>query len=106
MKPCVFFATNKNTVRGNILKDDLEYKWDHDEMFWKLRTREFLKSYEVEGRSIGCGNCEDKYICGGCRARSYSYFNGDLNAPDIGCVDNEEIWEKIVSDLLSAPTTS
>ncbi|MDH5448009.1 MAG: radical SAM protein [Candidatus Bathyarchaeota archaeon] len=106
IKPCVFFPTNEETVRGNILKDNLEQMWDHDEMFWKLRTRENLKSYNVGGRLVGCGSCRDKYICGGCRARSYSYFNGDLDSPDIGCIDNEKIWEKIVIPLLIAPTTS
>ncbi len=105
LKPCVFFATNKETVRGNIIRDDFESIWDQDEMFWKLRTRENLKSFEVEGRSIGCGSCEDKYICGGCRARSYSYFNGDLNSPDIGCIDNEELWKKTVDALLGALKT-
>jgi radical SAM protein with 4Fe4S-binding SPASM domain len=104
MKPCVFFPTNQDTVRGNILQDRFEDVWDQDEMFWKLRTRENLKSYGVDGRSIGCGSCEDKYICGGCRARSYSYFNGDLDGPDIGCIDNEELWERIVNALLKAPT--
>jgi radical SAM protein with 4Fe4S-binding SPASM domain len=106
IKPCVFFPTNKETVRGNIIKDDLEYIWDHDEMFWKLRTRENLKSFEVEGRLIGCGSCEDKYICGGCRARSYSYFNGDLDGPDIGCIDNKEIWERVTRALLSSSGSS
>ncbi|MFQ6068664.1 MAG: radical SAM protein [Candidatus Bathyarchaeia archaeon] len=106
IKPCVFFATNKETVRGNIIKDDLEYIWDSDEMFWKLRTRENLKTYEVGKHSFGCGNCEDKYICGGCRARSYSYFNGDLDGPDIGCIDNEEIWKRIIRTLLNTLTTS
>jgi len=77
------------------------------EMFWKLRTRENLKSYEIDGHPIGCGNCEDKYICGGgCRARSYSYFNGDLDSPDVGCVENEELWRKVVSMLLNTPATS
>jgi len=99
IKPCVFFPTNEETVRGNIVRDDFGYIWDHDEMFWKLRTRENLKSYDVGGRLIGCGSCEDKYICGGCRARSYSYFNGDLNGPDIGCIYNEEIWERIAKRL-------
>ncbi len=106
VKPCVFFPTNKNTVRGNIIRDDFEHIWDHDEMFWKLRTRENLKSYEVEGRSVGCGSCEDKYICGGCRARSYSYFNGDLDSPDVGCIDNKELWKRIVNTLLNTSTTS
>ncbi|MFP3984647.1 MAG: radical SAM protein [Candidatus Bathyarchaeia archaeon] len=105
IKPCVFFASNQNTVRGNILRDNLEEIWDHDEMFWKLRTRENLKSYKIGGRYVGCGSCEDKYICGGCRARSYSYFNGDLNWPDIGCVYNEELWAKVVHFLPNVPTT-
>lgn len=106
VKPCVFFATSKDTVRGNILKDNFERMWDRDEMFWRLRTRENLKSSEIEGRSVGCGSCEDKYICGGCRARSYSYFNGDLDSPDIGCIDNKEIWKRIVMAALNAPATS
>ena len=106
IKPCVFFPTSKDTVRGNIVEDNLEDIWNHDEMFWKLRTRENLESYEVEGHSVGCGICEDKYICGGCRARSYSYFNGDFDSPDIGCINNEEIWDRIVSALLVTPTTS
>jgi radical SAM protein with 4Fe4S-binding SPASM domain len=106
IKPCVFFPTNENTVRGNILKDNLEELWDRDEMFWRLRTRENLKSYEFGGRSIGCGSCEDKYICGGCRARSYSYFNGDLDGPDIGCIGNQELWKRILRSVLSTSAAS
>ena len=94
VKPCVFFPTNENTIIGNILEDDFEHIWDNNALLWKLRTREKLESYEMNGQTIGCGNCEDKYICGGCRARAYSYFNGNLNAPDIGCIDNEELWKK------------
>ncbi len=95
IKPCVFFPTNENTARGNIIRDDLEDIWDHDKVFWELRSREKLTSYNVRGSLVGCGNCKDKYICGGCRARSYSYFNGDLNEPDIGCIDNQEIWDRL-----------
>jgi len=94
VKPCVFFPTNENTIIGNILEDDFEHIWDNNALLWKLRTREKLESYEMNGQTIGCGNCEDKYICGGCRARAYGYFNGNLNAPDIGCIDNEELWKK------------
>jgi len=96
IKPCVFFPTNKHTVLGNILKDNFEQIWDNNPMLWNLRRRENLETYEIDGRAIGCGNCKDKYICGGCRARSYSYFNGNLNAADIGCIDNEEIWKKVM----------
>jgi len=99
IKPCVFFPTNENTVLGNILKDDLEYIWDKSEMLWELRTRENLENYEINGKTIGCGNCKDKYICGGCRARSYGYFNGNLSGPDIGCIDNEEIWRNVTKQL-------
>ncbi|HUV98464.1 MAG TPA: SPASM domain-containing protein [Candidatus Paceibacterota bacterium] len=106
IKPCVFFATSIETFRGIIMNSDLEELWDHDVMFWKLRTRENLKAYGVDGRSVGCGSCEDKCICGGCRARSYNYFGGDLDSPDIGCIDNEELWEKMVQTLLNAPAAS
>jgi len=99
IKPCVFFPTNENTVLGNILKDDFEHIWDNNEMLWELRTRENLENYEVNGKTSGCGGCKDKYICGGCRARSYSYFNGNLSGPDIGCIDNEEIWRKVTKQL-------
>jgi len=86
-------------VLGNILEDDFEYIWDNNEVLWKLRTREKLESYKINGQTIGCGNCEDKYICGGCRARAYGYFKGNLNAPDIGCIDNEELWKKVEESL-------
>ena len=56
--------------------------------------QEMKNKIEINRQRIGCGNCEDKYICGGCRARAYSYFKGNINAPDIGCIDNEEIWKK------------
>ena len=96
IKPCVFFPTNKDTVLGNILKDDFELIWDNHPFLWELRIRENLEDYIVDGKHVGCGGCPDKYICGGCRARAYSYFNGNINAPDIGCIHNKLLWEKIV----------
>jgi len=98
MKPCVFFPTNKDTVLGNILKDSFEEIWDNHPLLWKLRTREDLEDYIVNGKRVGCGNCQDKYICGGCRARAHSYFSGNVNAPDIGCIHNKPLWEKLVRD--------
>ena len=96
IKPCVFFPTNKDTVLGNILKDNFEEIWDRHPLLWKLRIRENLEDYIVDGKRVGCGSCPDKYICGGCRARAYSYFNGNVNTPDIGCIHNKPLWEKIV----------
>jgi len=99
IKPCVFFPTNESTVIGNVLKDGIENVWDNNPILWKLRTRERLETYKVNGQTIGCGKCEDKHICGGCRARSYGYFDGNLNAADIGCIDNKELWKEVAKSL-------
>lgn len=100
LKPCVFFPTNEDTVLGNILKDDFEEMWDYNPLLWDLRTRELLQDCVVDGKRVGCASCPDKYICGGCRARSYSYFNGNVKMPDIGCIHNKQVWEKIVGGRL------
>jgi radical SAM protein with 4Fe4S-binding SPASM domain len=97
VKPCVFLPTNEETVLGNILNDDFEEIWNNNASLWKLRTRENLESYVVSGESVGCGSCKDKYICGGCRARAYGYFKGNVNAPDIGCIHNKAIWDSIIA---------
>ena len=96
IKPCVFFPTQKDTVVGNILEDDFDEVWDNHELLWKLRRREDMEDYIVNGKRVGCGICHDRYICGGCRARAYSYFNENVKAPDIGCIHNESLWERIV----------
>jgi radical SAM protein with 4Fe4S-binding SPASM domain len=95
IKPCVFFPTNNETVLGNILKDNFEEIWDNDPLLWKLRIREDMETYAINGEEVGCGKCPDKYICGGCRARAYSYFNGNVKAPDVGCIRNKPLWEKL-----------
>ena len=97
LKPCVFLPTNSDTVLGNALKDDFEKVWDENVLLWKLRTREKLETYVVDRKEVGCGNCPHKYICGGCRARAYSYFNGNVYAPDIGCIHNKTLWNKITN---------
>jgi len=98
IKPCVFFQTGRDTVLGNMLKDSFEDIWDHNQLLWKLRTRENLEDYVVNGKQTGCASCPDKYICGGCRARAYSYFDGNVNSPDIGCIHNKPIWKTLVSN--------
>ena len=95
IKPCVFFQTSNETVLGNMLKDSFEKIWDTHPLLWKLRTREDFEDYLVGGEKVGCGDCPDKYICGGCRARAYSYFDGNVKMPDIGCIHNERLWEKM-----------
>ena len=85
---------------GNVLEDSFEDVWDRNELLWKLRTREKLEGYEVDGYVVGCEVCPDRYICGGCRARAYSYFHGNVNASDIGCVYNEELWKKVMKSIV------
>ena len=57
---------------GNLRKDRLLDIWSSSEVLSKLRVRETPE---------GCGGCEHRYICGGCRARAYGYY-GDVLAPD------------------------
>jgi len=96
IKPCVFFPTGSDTVLGNVLRDSFEDVWDNDPFLWRLRSRENLEDYVVCGKRVGCGGCSDKYICGGCRARSYSYFGGNVESPDVGCIHNKPLWEMMV----------
>jgi MoaA/NifB/PqqE/SkfB family radical SAM enzyme len=96
-KPCVFFPTNKDTITGNILRDAFEQMWDHNPLLKHLRNRENLQDCMVDGKRVGCSTCADKYICGGCRARSYGYFDGNVDMPDIGCIHNKAIWTNITN---------
>ncbi|HZD42792.1 MAG TPA: radical SAM protein, partial [Methanomicrobiales archaeon] len=82
VQPCVFLPINVGNVRE---KSFLEI-WHNSEVLQNLRDRSKLTG--------GCGTCENKYICGGCRARAWAYF-GDLHAPDPGCVKNLTYWESL-----------
>ena len=73
VQPCVFLPI---TV-GNLKTDKFENIWSNSSVFKAFRNRENLK-----GR---CGKCEFKYVCGGCRARAYSYYN-DYLMSDPGCI--------------------
>lgn len=86
--PCVFMPIKL----GNIRKDRLREIWHSAEILWKLRDRDALE---------GCGQCEHKYICGGCRARAYGYY-GDVQAPDPGCVHNQHYWEQLKQEKKSS----
>jgi len=81
VEPCVFIPI---TI-GNIKDQPLGWIWRNSEVLEKIRNRD-----EFEG----CGDCEYKYICGGCRARAYAYY-GDLQGPDPSCPENEKYWGKL-----------
>jgi len=61
---------------GNLKKKRLIEVWRNSEILQQLRDRENLK-----GR---CGNCVNRYICGGCRRDAYR-MTGDIMAEDPMC---------------------
>jgi radical SAM protein with 4Fe4S-binding SPASM domain len=73
VQPCVFLPV---TV-GNLKEETFENIWARSSVLKTLRNRDNLK-----GR---CGKCKFKYVCGGCRARAFAYFNDYLKS-DPGCV--------------------
>ncbi len=81
--PCVFLPV----VVGNIRERTFWDIWVNSPLFNLLRDRSKLKGF--------CGKCPYKNICGGCRARAYSYF-GDPIAPDPGCIYNLREWRKLL----------
>lgn len=61
---------------GNLKEKKLIEIWRNSEILKQLRNRENLK-----GR---CGNCVNRYICGGCRRDAYR-TTGDIMAEDPMC---------------------
>ena len=81
--PCVFMPIKVGDVKD---MRDFEDFWASCRVFWDLRSRDNLKPH--------CGECEYRFVCGGCRARAYGYF-GDYLAPDPGCIYNEGAWKAL-----------
>lgn len=61
------------------------------------------KLYDFSVDSIDeCNGCEYKYLCGGgCRFRSYAYFNGDMNRIDKCCSLYKKVLSKNLDKLLN-----
>jgi radical SAM protein with 4Fe4S-binding SPASM domain len=81
--PCVFMP---NLVVGNLRTSNFTKIWQENEILKELRNKDLLKP--------GCGSCENRYACGGCRARALGYFS-DYLAPDVGCIKNLHEWENL-----------
>jgi len=81
IQPCVFIPIKIGNIREQRLVDI----WRNSPVLKLIRNRDAFK---------GCGECEYKYICGGCRARAYAYF-GDLQGPDPGCSFNQKYWDEL-----------
>jgi radical SAM protein with 4Fe4S-binding SPASM domain len=83
--PCVFMPE----VVGDLRKNTLEEIWRNSRTMDELRDRTLLKEH--------CVDCENRTLCGGCRARAYGYF-GDHLAPDPGCIYNTRAWDELVAE--------
>lgn len=92
--PCVFFPHDEALKVGNIFKDNFEKIWKQSKLLSILRNKDNLKEK--------CGSCQYRYMCGGCRARAYTYFNNILS-PDPGCVRNKNLWFKIKKTQKKSP---
>jgi len=84
--PCVFMPIKV----GNLREESFEDVWEKASLFTMLRNRELLKE--------PCNKCPYKYVCGGCRARAYSY-TGDPLGPDPGCIIAKDIYYDIVDKI-------
>jgi len=84
IQPCVFMPASV----GNIREQDFLEIWQNAELLKKLRDRDLLTG--------NCATCSSKYICGGCRARAWSYFH-DVTKSDPGCIRNKELWDEIMA---------
>jgi radical SAM protein with 4Fe4S-binding SPASM domain len=74
VRPCVFLPINVGNLKTHAFKDI----WLNAPLFNAFRNRLNLKG--------SCGSCKYKFICGGCRARSAAYHNGDTLNGDPGCI--------------------
>ncbi|MFX1440125.1 MAG: radical SAM protein [Promethearchaeota archaeon] len=82
--PCVFFPHIPEVRIGNILEDDFHDLWVNSDILSDLRNKDLLKG--------ACGSCQQRNVCGGCRARALGYFN-DYLGPDPGCINNRDAWQ-------------
>lgn len=81
VEPCVFIPI----TLGNIRKQSLRDIWRGHPVLKRMRERDKFE---------GCGKCEYRYVCGGCRARAYGYY-GDVAGPDPGCMLNQRYWDEL-----------
>lgn len=72
VQPCAYL----NIPLGNVRQISFNQIWRENEVLQKLRTLDYKG---------GCGQCEYKRICGGCRARAY-YYHQDFMAEEPWCI--------------------
>lgn len=73
VQPCAYL----NIPLGDVRETPFDEIWRNNEVLQKLRTLEY------QG---GCGACEYKRLCGGCRARAAYYHEDDYMAEEPWCL--------------------
>lgn len=72
VNPCIFLQVDL----GNVKEKGIRQIWQESPVLAQLRSRDLLKG--------GCGECQHRDICAGCRGRAYAE-TGDMLAFDSGC---------------------
>jgi len=72
VQPCAYL----NIAVGNVKDKPFNLIWEESDVFKELRTMNY---------SGGCGECEFKKVCGGCRARAY-FYHGSYMAEEPWCL--------------------
>jgi len=85
VQPCVFMPIRLGNIREKSFLDI----WHNSSVLNQLRDRSRLQG--------ACQHCENKLVCGGCRARAWAYYK-NLNAPDPGCTNNLTHWEALCNN--------
>ncbi|MBR2214506.1 MAG: putative heme d1 biosynthesis radical SAM protein NirJ2 [Selenomonadaceae bacterium] len=73
VQPCAYL----NMELGDVRETPFDEIWRSSEVLQKLRTLEY---------GGGCGLCDYKHACGGCRARAAFYHGGDYMAEEPWCL--------------------
>jgi putative heme d1 biosynthesis radical SAM protein NirJ2 len=73
VQPCAYL----NIPLGDVRETPFDEIWRDNPVFNELRTLDYKG---------GCGSCQYKKVCGGCRARAAYYANGDYMAEEPWCL--------------------
>ncbi|MBQ9376885.1 MAG: putative heme d1 biosynthesis radical SAM protein NirJ2 [Schwartzia sp.] len=73
VQPCAYL----NMEVGDVRKTPFDIIWKESDVFRRLRTLDYKG---------GCGACDFKRVCGGCRARAAVYHDGDYMAEEPWCL--------------------
>ncbi|MBQ2014848.1 MAG: SPASM domain-containing protein, partial [Peptococcaceae bacterium] len=78
VRPCAYMVEEA----GDVHEQPFDEIWKNAEVFKTLRTQDYKGS---------CGKCGYKNVCGGCRARSAYYHEGDILAEDTYCAFGRQL---------------